>query len=197
MNENSFENIDDLKITITDHCYKRYVDRVRNGATLPQNKIEEEIKKLFLSSDKIYSGKIGKKNNPVEVYCNKNGWVILKDINEPKLITLYKIDLELDDDDFNQMYITKALSRIYEFKKDLDDAKETSKNLDSEQNEELTILSNQITEYKNIIKQLEARKSCIISITQTNNSLVKAKEQDLRRVLEDYMIKDKLKVIEE
>ena len=111
-----------MEFKFTDHVLLRYCERVKDkdsGTDAKQyfitneTRVREEIDKLYLSSELLYKGKLGATERPcVELYGNKNGWVFIVDPKEFFIITLYKIDLEVDDESFNQLYVEKAFQAL-------------------------------------------------------------------------------------
>ena len=75
-NTELFNDLDKVEIIITDHCLKRYAERVMDRPIIgldAENKAKNEIKKLYLSSETYFIGVIGRSSNVVQVRCNKNG----------------------------------------------------------------------------------------------------------------------------
>ena len=54
-------NVENVSINITEHCFNRYKERVRDVGS--EQDIKDEIKKLFISSNCYYEGQIGKPNH--------------------------------------------------------------------------------------------------------------------------------------
>ena len=103
----------------TEHMLERYAERIQEKkgkneikSFVAQNrkKIEENIQKLFDSAEFLCTTKI-KEHNITNFYVNKNGWVLIADKENKKLITLYKVDLFLGTD-FNKYYIEKMTEDI-------------------------------------------------------------------------------------
>ena len=118
-NTELFNDLDKVEIGITNHCLQRYAQRVMDRPIVgleAENKAKNEIKKLYLSSEHYYTGVIGKSPNQVQVRCNKNGWTFIVDKDGKTLITLYKVDLMVDSDEVNQLYVEKALAKISNLK---------------------------------------------------------------------------------
>lgn len=154
-----------MTITITNHAYERYAERIMNKSDKVEilryvqenkEKITEDINKMIEYGKIIYSGKLtdGKgKVNDVNVYV-QNTWIVIVGRTDNNCITLYKVQLGLGDD-FDKKYIEGMLSKLEEAKNEkvdkllaLEEERETYKNLISD-NEA------QIKEYKTYIKNLE------------------------------------------
>lgn len=183
-------------IIITDHCYRRYIERVKNGSTESEYKMKEEIKKLFNSSDEYYKGVIGYSETQVRVFCNKNGWTFISSEDGKKLITLYKVDLNVDSPELNQMYVDKALIKISGLKKLYDDSLAKAKEEQSAYISENKEIDEKIKEYKKMIRDLEERKDVLFKASSTAFTNSNAIKIELRDTLQDFMIRDKLKIEE-
>lgn len=196
-NTELFNDLDKVEIIITDHCLKRYAERVMDRPIIgleAENKAKNEIKKLYLSSETYFIGVIGRSSNVVQVRCNKNGWTFIVDKDGKKLITLYKVDLMVDSDEVNQLYVDKALTKINGLKESYEQAINSAVEEEIKYKDELSTIDRQITDYENTVKALKARKEAIRSLMATNNSNSEAAKIELRNALEDFMVKDKFKL---
>ena len=115
-----------MEHTISRHAMERYAERImgKEGTldanyfiTTHEDKIKTDINKLIEFGTLIYSGKQNKKDakNPnaiINVYL-KDCWVVLVNSNTKNVITLYKIDLGLDEE-FNKSYIGRMLEKLRE-----------------------------------------------------------------------------------
>ena len=195
-------NVEELNINISNHCIQRYIERVKNNnrnitvANDDENGIINEIKKLFISSDFYFEGQIGKSTNIVRVYCNRNGWIFLVSKDNTTLITVYKVDLLVDDDELDQMYVEKALEKIKTLKDIFDEQDKDAREEISNCQKEINLITSQIDEYEDLIKQLRKRKESLQLLMQTSSSKTASAKKELKDVLEDFIIKDKLKSIE-
>ena len=192
-------NVENLEINISNHCLQRYIERVKNGKNSivgndAENGIKNEIKKLFISSELYFDGVIGKSPNPVKVYCNRNGWILLLSRDGKTLITLYKVDLGVDDDELNQAYVDKALEKISTLKNLSDELEKNAEIERTDCNNETRAIEAQITELENEIKLLRRRKEAISSLSLTASSKASTTKVELRNALEDFIIKDKLRI---
>ena len=111
----------------TEHILERYAERIQDkkGKTeiksfVAQNRdrIKDNIQKLFDSSEYLCGQKI-KEHNFTHFYVNKDGWVLITDKDKNKLITLYKVDLNLGSE-LNKLYIEKMITDIKGKINDLD-----------------------------------------------------------------------------
>lgn len=104
-------------MNISKHAIERYVERTMNKSGndiklyIAQNEevVIERVHKLFNSSSLLYEGKLRDYSHS-KIFVNKHGWVLIVDDKQDNLITVYKVDIGLDDE-FNQMYIDKYKDR--------------------------------------------------------------------------------------
>ena len=123
-----------------------------------QEKIDTDINKLIQYGELVFSGRQNKKdaknsNAIVDVYI-KDCWVVIANAQTKNVITLYKIDLGLDED-FNKAYVRKMVEKISERKASLD---EISQEVEEETNMYRDLIEDaeaQIKNYKVMIKNLE------------------------------------------
>ena len=122
--------------TISRHAMERYSERlmgkeenidINRFITLNEEKIKTDINKMIQFGDLIYTGKQykskdGKNANAVVDVFLRDCWIVLADSKSKNVITLYKIDLGLDDE-FNKIYISKMLERLSESKVALEETK--------------------------------------------------------------------------
>lgn len=105
-------------MNISNHAMERYVERTmgKEGNDMKQylvqnnELVQERVLRLYESSEILYSGKL-REYDKSHIYINKHGWVLIVNNNKDNIITLYKIDLGLDDD-FNQIYVNKYKDKI-------------------------------------------------------------------------------------
>lgn len=157
------ENVIEYKISR--HAQERYSERIMGKEdsteinrfiTLNEEKIKTDINKMITYGEMIYRGKSTTKNgksNMLDVYL-KDCWVVLVDKNSEVVVTLYKIDLGLDDE-FNKAYISKMMEKLNEHKKVLEDVKLQVYNELNMYTEMIKDAETQIKEYKSMIKNLE------------------------------------------
>ena len=181
-------------IKITDHCFKRYVERVKDGSYDSEYKAREEIKKLFKSSKEMYTGIIGHSDGQVKVFCNKNGWTFIASFDGKVLITVYKVDLNVDSPELNQMYVDKALAKIQGIKDRYEESVENAGTEKEAYTSEVKNIDDKIKEYKKLIKDLEERKDSLFKASSTAYNLSNSIHIELRDALQEFMIKDKLKI---
>ena len=111
-----FENIN-----ISEHCKQRYVERIkditdrqelRRYIVLHEQDIIQNIRKMLQFGEIIYTGKNfeAKDNKIIHIILN-GAWLVFVGKDSQTAITMYKIDLGLDED-FNKDYIQKFLEKL-------------------------------------------------------------------------------------
>lgn len=156
------ENV--VKHTISKHAMQRYSERimgkedidVNRFITLNEDKIQTDINKLIQYGELIYQGKQTQKdgkNNIIDVYL-KDCWVVLVDSRTQNVITLYKIDLGLDEE-FNKAYVSKMMEKLNVKKEVLDNVQRQVKSESDTYKEMMSDAENQIKEYRTMINNLE------------------------------------------
>ena len=156
------ENV--VAYTISAHAKQRYAERimgkedtdVNRFVTLNEDKIKTDINKLINYGELIYQGRQSKKDsngNTVDVYL-KDTWVVLADSKTKNVITLYKIDLGLDDD-FNKAYVSKMVEKLNTNKEVLKNVQQQVQAESNTYREMISDADTQIKEYRSMIKNLE------------------------------------------
>ena len=156
---------DVVEYKISKHAKERYAERIMNKEdkgdinrfiAANEEKIKTDIEKLIHYGECIFTGKQSQKDgkgNVLDVYLNGT-WVILVDNKSEVVVTLYKIDLGLDED-FNKAYISKMMDKLNAKKEILEEVK-LSVHQESEMYHGLIDDAEaQIKEYKTMIKNLE------------------------------------------
>lgn len=183
----------DTTYTISKHAKERYAERIMERATnneiqtfVVQNeeKIIGDINKMIQYGELIYTGKQTQKDGrtySVEVYLN-GLWVIIIDIKTKNVITLYKIDLGVDDE-FNQEYVNRMMDKFNAAKENLEVI--TSK-IDKENDSYKTMIEQnieQINEYKSYIKNLEELNIGYKTIIDNNTVRVRVADKEVADIL--------------
>ena len=169
-----------VEYTISKHAKERYAERIcgkedsldiNRYVSLNENKIKEDINKLINYGDCIFTGRQYQKDgkgNVVNVYLNQC-WIILVDMKN-NVITLYKVDLGLDDE-FNKAYVTKMVEKLNKHKEDLKIIQQQVQEESNIYRELIAEAESQIKEYKGMIKNLE--ELCVGYKTIIDNNCVK------------------------
>lgn len=178
----------------TEHILERYAERIQDKkgkneikSFVAQNrkKIEENIQKLFDSAEFLCTTKI-KDHNITNFYVNKNGWVLISDKENKKLITLYKVDLFLGTD-FNKYYIEKMTEDIKNKMKSYEDI-EYEIELDKEKRqEERKQCESEIASLKTRIKWLEENINLSTQQDREADARLKVKKDEVQQQIENFV----------
>ena len=179
-----------VEYTISKHAKERYAERIMGKDSdydanrfilTNEDKIKTDINKLITYGELIYTGKLAPKDGKsdiVDVYL-KDCWIVLANSRTKNVITLYKIDLGLDDE-FNKSYVSKMMDKMNERKDNLNSVQQQVQDESNTYRELINDAENQIKEYRVMIKNLEelcvGYKTIIdnncIRITQANRDVV-------------------------
>ena len=182
-----------VEYKISNHAMKRYAERimgkedstdVNQFVTLNEDKIKIDINKLIKYGEVIYTGKQSQKDgkgNVVDVHL-KDTWIILADGKVKNVITLYKIDLGLDDE-FNKSYVSKMIDKLNSQKANLEQTKLDVKSESDMYREMINDAESQIKEYRSMIKNLEELCVGYKSIIDNNCVKVSQANRELTEVL--------------
>ena len=187
------EDINKVEYKISKHAEERYAERImdkdnRNDINrfIVENreKIKTDINKMIEYGTLLYVGKQSQKDgkgNVLNVYW-KDTWVVLVDIRAEVVVTLYKIDLGLDEE-FNKAYISKMMEKLNGCKKVLED---TQLELQIESNTYRELINDaeaQIHEYKSMIKNLEEMCTGYKTILENNSVKITQANRDIADVV--------------
>lgn len=179
----------------TKHVLTRYVERIENKfgtenvtfVAQNEDRIKERLLKLYESAEEIYEGKL-REHGAAKFFFNKNGWLVITDIQKQKLITVYKCDLKLGEE-LNKLFWNKAISKINTFK-ELKEKEEFSNFEKTEQlNTEINSNKSKINEYKSIINQLENEIKILEEEKQVGQAKVASIDLDIKNTIEALVCK--------
>lgn len=178
-----------IEYNISAHAKQRYAERimgkedvdVNRFVTLNEDKVKTDINKLISFGTLIFSGKQTNKDGKssmVDVYL-KDCWVVLADNRAKNVITLYKIDLGLDDE-FNKAYISKMMEKLNANKEVLESVQQQVQSESNTYREMISDAETQIKEYRGMIKNLEELcvgyraviDNNVVKVTQANKDVV-------------------------
>ena len=183
----------DIIYTVSKHAKERYTERIMDKATaneintfLVQNddKIVNDINKMIQYGELIYTGKQTQKDGRsynVEVYLN-GLWVIIVDVKSKNVITLYRIDLGVDEE-FNLEYVDRMMNKFNAAKENLEFI---ILEVDKENDSYKTMIDQNIAlinEYKGYIKNLEELNAGYKTIIDNNAVKVRMADREAVEVL--------------
>ena len=181
-------------MNISKHAEERYAERIidydekidRNiFITQHKEKIEKDLNKMKEYGQLLYSGKSLKDNKTtVDIYL-KDTWVLLVDKEKDLLITVYKVDLKVDEE-FTKEYITKILAKLEEAVKEYSQVEEETDNQINTYRELVKDNDVAIIEHRKIAKSLEEQnegyKNLIVSLN-ANKKIADDKVRDVLMIL--------------
>ena len=185
----------DITYKISKHARERYAERIMEKDSAydinkfivdNEDKIVVDINKMIQYGTLIHCGKMyakdGKQlNNNVEVHLN-GLWIVLSDPKTHNVITLFKIDLGVDEE-FHKLYTSKMMDKLNTAKHNLLKAKEEV--IKENEDWRIKIVENtcQINEYKNYIKNLENLNAAYKSMMDNNSVMVSQQEQEIIHII--------------
>ena len=195
--KNEVENLEVVENVITysisRHASERYAERIMGKEdnldinrfiTLNEEKIKTDINKLINYGELIYQGRQTQKDSKgavIDVYL-KDCWVVLADSRTKNVITLYKIDLGLDEE-FNKAYVFKMLEKLYTYKEVLESVRHQVQEESNMYREMINDAETQIKEYRGMIKNLEELCVGYRTIIDNNNVKVAQANKDVVEVI--------------
>ena len=181
-----------ITYNISAHAKQRYAERimgkedidVNRFVTLNEDKIKTDINKLIQYGQLIYTGKQSQKDNKgnvVDVFL-KDCWVVLADNKAKNVITLYKIDLGLDEE-FNKAYVSKMVEKLNANKEVLASVQQQIQEESNTYREMINNAETQIKEYRGMIKNLEELSIGYKTVIDNNHVRVTQANKDVVDVL--------------
>jgi len=185
-------------MNISNHFYQRYHERVRTQSGPFVDSLKEryskEIDLLYNSCEKIYSGVIGHSSRPVDVYVNSHGWVIISNDNEKTLVTVYKIDLGVGDDELNNAFILRSLARIDEIRTEIEQSEAEFAEQKQTYRNKIATNDEKIKELNQLISKLKAENASYSDLIKLGDTQAYQAKIKLRDTIENYMVKDAVKI---
>ena len=177
-----------IEYQISFHAKTRYAERVMGKedidvnrfVTLNEDKIKTDINKMINFGRLIYTGRQSQKDNKdniIDVYI-KDCWVVLASNTTKNVITLYKIDLGLDEE-FHKSYVSKMLEKLNANKEVLESVKKQVQEESNTYRELIDNAESQIKEYRGMIKNLEKLCEGYQTIIDNNNVKVAQANKDV------------------
>ena len=187
---------------ITKHAKERYAERIMSkndklemNRFIAENsaKIEADINKMVNYGTMVYKGKNPRKDRfgstkTVEIFVS-NSWIVITNPDTKDIITLFKIDLGLGDDEFNKQYVRKLINRIKEQQEDIESVRQAVLEENTQLKEKIDVQTEKINTYRNYIKQLESANSACKDIMDANLIKVSEAEDILDELLEKLVTK--------
>lgn len=147
---------------------ERYAERVRghdDKASITEyianneDKIKSDIQKMVEYGEEVYFGP-GRESDRAKRHkirlIIKDAWFLL--LNEDgAVMTLYKKDFGIEDEDFNKQYAKKVIDEFARLKQEIEEAEIKAEDSLEQLNSKIDIEEDAIKSYRNAIKQREER----------------------------------------
>lgn len=179
------------KVTISNHAKQRYAERIMDKEeTIEVNifiarnedKIKNDILKMIEFGEIIYEGiSLNENNKKNTLVCLNGSWIILIDATSYNVITLYKIDLGLDEN-FNKEYVSKMVEKLNKEKENLLEVDKKLEEQSAIYNKEIAENELSIKEYSKIIDSLKEQNDAyeeLISTLKTNHIIADKKVREV------------------
>lgn len=181
---------------ISKHAKERYGERIMdkdNKADINrfiienEEKIKTDINKMIDYGEMIFQGKQTKdgKTNNISVFL-KDCWIVLVDTAKQLVITLYKVDLGLDDD-FNKLYVFKMVEKLGVARDNYEHIKESMQGEVKKYTEQINDNVAQINMYRGFIKNLEELNSSYKNIIDNNRVQIDIAQKNMTDVMNDLI----------
>lgn len=148
---------------ISKHAQERYAERIMDKDTQGdiqrfivqnQDRIIEDVHKMLEFGKIIYTGQeVSDKGREITVYLT-GSWILLVDSKKMTVITLYKINLCIDEE-FHKLYISKLMQKIESLEENYLLKLEEEQRQNKYYDEQIQSNNLQINEYRSFIKKLE------------------------------------------
>ena len=181
-------------LEITRHAEERYVQRIMGyevkqdiGVYIAQNKelIQERINKMVEYGEIIYKGKI-KNDNFVNVFIHDT-WVILTDKKNEKAITIYKVEVIKDDDEFNKLFVNKMKAKMNDITAKLNQTTKKNDTEKAELREKIEDNKRKTREYEKLIVELKNLNEAYSSVIGNYDTGVHIMYSEFKQALEDLV----------
>lgn len=181
-------------LEISKHAKERYVERIMDYNDKTEivqfisehdEKINKDINKMVEYGELLYSGRSLKDKNTITNIYLKDTWVVIVDNNKNLVVTLYKIDLKVDED-FTKEYVSKLLDKL---NKEKDNLVKVENNIDEQIKTYRTLIQENedvINDYRKTIKSLEEQNVSyrdLISNLTTNKKVAEDRVRDTLMIL--------------
>lgn len=179
---------------ISKHACERYAQRLLNKEDINsvnkfiatnEDKIKTDLNKMVSFGELLYIGKQSQKDgkgNVLNVYL-KDTWIILVDVKAEVVVTIFRIDLGCDDEDFNLQYISKKKLMLDEKKKQLEEIQMEVAKESKMYKEMIEENCSQINEYKTMIKNMEGLNAGYQSVIDCNTVKISQANREVAEVL--------------
>lgn len=188
-------------VEISKHAKERYAERIMNRSDLKEitvyiqeneDKIHTDINKMLEYGTIVYTGLMKDTKKDAKQAYNKmsvimqGSWVLIVDINNNIVVTLYKIDLGADEE-FNKLYAQKMIDTIATLTKEYEEVKAKVDSQNTHYNEIIQESKDTINELRGQIKKLEELIEGYESIINSSKVEVEIAEKNILKAVNKVM----------
>lgn len=188
-------------VEISKHAKERYAEHIMNRSDLKEitvyiqeneNKIHTDINKMLEYGTIVYTGLMKDTKKDAKQAYNKmsvimqGSWVLIVDINNNIVVTLYKIDLGADEE-FNKLYAQKMIDTIATLTKEYEEVKAKVDSQNTHYNEIIQESKDTINELRGQIKKLEELIEGYESIINSSKIEVEIAEKNILKAVNKVM----------
>ena len=177
---------------ISEHAKQRYIERIMDkdnkseilqSAVMNAEKIETDINVMIERGEELYTGKsLSEYNNNDVTVVLCGTWVIILDKKSNKVVTLYKIDLGLDEE-FNKSYVQKLLEKFYAERDNVNKVQEKKKKKEITYTDIIKENEAIIANYRKTIKSLEEQNTSYKDTIKELHANEFVKSEEMRKIL--------------
>lgn len=173
---------------VTNHCIKRYVERiqgvegekeVKQYITLHKEEVADNVRKIFEFAKHLYRGQIG--DNVTRNYYLRDNIILVTNTGDTAIITLYKCDFGFPEST-NRKVIKDLLEIIEKLHAELEVIETEFKEQTVQDELEIERIDTEIAAVKARIESLESRKKAIQEMVKTR----KASSTSVQKQLAHY-----------
>lgn len=178
-----------MPMNLTNHIKERYVERIKDIADKNEIKqyiaqhdveISNDILKLKEYSQLIYTGNIGDTSNGICHFYLRNNVILLTNVTDDCLITLYKVDLPYPEKT-NKIVIHDIVEEMEQLRTEQATLKAAIEIKEDKRQHEIGMLNDDIALLKKQIGILEGRRDLIIAEGEEEQGKVKEIDIKLKR----------------
>lgn len=178
-------------MNITKHAKERYAERImdRNDKvsisvfiSQHEDKIKQDIEKMIQYAEVIYEGEsIKNEKDIVRIYLN-GLWVIITDVKTNNVITLYSVDLGVDNE-LNNLFVSKLKKKIESFKEKYIFIEESLRGKQEEYRAVIKDNDAKINNYKKIIRSLEDQNHALKELMEAESGNLREAKTEIQEVV--------------
>ena len=184
--------------SLSQHAKERYAERIKDledkstiavWVTQNEQKIIDDVAKMIEYGELLYSGVSTSANQPqdnandiVDIYLN-GLWVIILNKNKNQVITLYPIDLGINDEEMNKIFTQRLKIKIEEANNYYEEVKKSVLKQKQDLQDQIADNESAIANYKKLIQGLEEYNETSRELILKSNAQLKVAENGIRDLI--------------